>query len=230
MDYNTSRNKLVIAEYGRNVQKMVEHAISLPDRDQRSRLASLIVNVMAQLNPGIKELIDYKQKLWDHLHIISGFRLDVDSPFPIPDREKLENRPERLPYRSNGIKVRHYGKNIENIIMRVIEEEEGPKKEELVKMIANQLKKSYLNWNRESVTDEVIAAHLHDLSGGELTLPEGITLMRTHDILQKQAMPPSGPRQKKQGTRPPQAAMKAQTGYSQQQSGTFYRNKRTKRS
>lgn len=226
MDYNTTRNKLVIAEYGRNVQKMVEHAISLDDREKRSRLAALIVNVMAQLNPAIKELNDYKQKLWDHLHIISGFQLDVESPYPVPDKEILENRPKRLDYHANGIKYRHYGKNIENLINSVIEVEEGPKKDELIKMIANQLKKSYLNWNRESVTDEVIAAHLADISGGMLILPEGVELQKTHDLLQKLHSTSNGAKQKKHTQRPGQSPYKSHG----QQQGSYFRSKRTKRS
>lgn len=227
MEYNTSRNKLVIAEYGRNVQKMVEYAITLEDREKRTRLANLIVNVMAQLNPGIREMSDYQQKLWDHLHIISDFRLDVDSPYPVPDKSVLENKPERLPYHNNGIRFRHYGKNIENIIEGVVKEEEGPKKDELIKMVANQLKKSYLMWNRESVTDEVIAAHLADLSGGRLILPEGTVLARTHDILQKQHAGSNGTRQKKHTQRTGQTAYKSH-GYQQQSS--HYRSKRSKRS
>ncbi len=222
MDYNTSRNKLVIPEYGRNVQRMIEYAIQLDDRDQRTRLATLIVGVMAQLNPAIREQGDYRQKLWDHLHIISGFRLDVDSPYPIPSAESLDHKPERLPYRTNGIRYRHYGKHIENLIHNIAELEDGPKKEELVKMLANQLKKAYLTWNRESVTDEVIAAHLADLSDHKLMLGEGVVLARTHDILQKQAVPMSGTRQKKQQQRPGMQGHKTQHG-------AYYRSKRNKR-
>ncbi len=224
MDYNTSRNKLVIPEYGRNVQRMIEYAIQLDDRDKRTRLSTLIVGVMAQLNPSIREQGDYRQKLWDHLHIISGFRLDVDSPYPVPSPETLENRPERLGYRTNGIRYRHYGKHIENLIHNIAALEEGPKKDELVKMIANQLKKAYLTWNRESVTDEVIAAHLSDLSNGTLALPEGAVLARTHDILQKNALPVSNARQKKYPPRQGQAATKGQAPH-----GSYYRSKRNKR-
>lgn len=226
MDYNTSRSKLVISEYGRNVQKMVEYAISLEDREARTRLANLIVNVMAQLNPTIREMNDYKQKLWDHLHIISGFRLDVDSPYPPPSRENLERKPEKVPYEYNGIKFRHYGKNIESIIKSAIELEDGPKKDELMVMIGNQLKKLYLNWNRESVTDEVIDAHLQELSDGKLRLPEGTVLTRSFDILQKQSMTANGARQKKQGQRPGSTQHK---GHSYQQQGSYFRPKRNKR-
>ena len=227
MDYNTSRNKLVISEYGRNVQKMVEHAVGLEDRDQRTRLATLIVNVMAQLNPGIREMNDYKQKLWDHLHIISGFQLDVDSPYPVPVKEHLERSPEKVPYHTNGIRFRHYGKNIENIIATASEMEDGSKRDEMIRMIANQLKKLYLNWNREAVTDEVIAAHLEEMSGGKLVLPEGVELIRSHEILQRQgtAAAASGGRQKKSGQR--QGGSHKGQGYSQQ--GSHYRSKRNKR-
>jgi hypothetical protein len=224
MDYNTSRNKLVIPEYGRNVQRMVEYAIQLDDRDKRTRLATLIVGVMAQLNPAIREMNDYRQKLWDHLHIISGFRLDVDSPFPAPSQENLEAKPERLHYHTNGIRYRHYGKHVENLIHNIIELEEGPKKEELVRMIANQLKRSYLAWNRESVTDEVIAAHLSDLSNSRLTLPEGTVLARTHDLLQKQALPVTNGRQKRHQPRSGQQGQKGQP-----HPGAYYRSKRSKR-
>ncbi len=228
MDYNTSRNKLVISEYGRNVQKMVDYAISLEDRDQRTRLATLIVNVMAQLNPSIREMHDYRQKLWDHLHIISDFQLDVDSPYPVPARETLERTPEKLHYQSNGIKYRHYGKNVENIIQKVIEMEDGPKKEELVRMTANYLKKAYLNWNRESVTDEVIAAHLAELSEDQLILGEDVVLTKTHDILQKQNQQQTDQRQKRHTMqRSGQSAYKGH-GYPSQQ-GSYYRSKRNKR-
>lgn len=226
MDYNTSRNKLVISEYGRNVQKMVEYAISIEDREKRTRLATLIVNVMGQLNPSIREMNDYKQKLWDHLHIISGFRLDVDSPYPLPDREKLEKKPAKVSYQRNGIRYRHYGKNIENIINTAIDLEDGPKKEYLTVLIANQLKKLYLNWNRESVTDEVIDAHLQDLSGGNLRLPEGTALTRSFDILQKQSMSGNGSRQKKHSQRQGTSPTKSH-GYQQQ--GVYFRSKRNKR-
>jgi hypothetical protein len=221
MDYNTSRNKLVISEYGRNVQKMVEHALSLEDRDQRTRLSALIVNVMAQLNPSIRDMSDYKQKLWDHLHMISGFNLDVDCPYPIPSKEHLEKKPDTVAYHNNGIRFRHYGKNIENIIRTVSELEDGPKKDELIRMIANQLKKLYLTWNRESVTDEVIAAHLAELSEGKLILPEDVALVRSQDILQRQAGAASAAstnRQKKGGQR---QGSKSQSSY--------YRSKRNKR-
>lgn len=186
MEYNTGRNKLIISEYGRNVQKMVEHALQLEDREKRTRLAHLIVNVMGQLNPNIKEVNDYKQKLWDHLHIISDYRLDVDGPYPAPSREALEAKPDKLKYQSNGIKFKHYGKNIENVIEKVAEMEEGEDKEEMTRIIANHLKKSYLTWNRESITDEVIAKHLDLLSEGKLVLPEDMVLDQTKEILARQ--------------------------------------------
>lgn len=226
MDYNTSRNKLVIAEYGRNVQKMVDYAVSLEDRDQRTRLANLIVNVMAQLNPSIREMNDYRQKLWDHLHIISDFRLDVDSPFPVPSPEVLHSKPKILDYQSNGIRFRHYGKHIENIIAKVVELEDGPEKDEYTKMIANQLKRAYLTWNKDSVTDEVIGAHLSELSNGRLTLTDEMNLLRSHDILYKQNMQSNGSKQKKQNPRQGSSSQKSQN----YQQGSYFRTKRSKKS
>jgi hypothetical protein len=146
----------------------------------------------------------------------------------VPVRENLESKPERLKYQANGIRYRHYGKHIENIIRKVIELEDGPKKDELIKLVGNQMKKLYLNWNRESVTDEVIAGNLAELSGGKLILGEGVELAKTHDILQKQSLPTNGTRQKKHNLRQGQMPYKSH-GYQPQQ-GSYYRSKRNKRS
>jgi hypothetical protein len=129
----------------------------------------------------------FKHKLWDHLFIMSNFELDVDSPYPIPSEETLKRKPERLGYASNHIKIRHYGRHIERMIDKACGFEEGPEKQALIKMIANHLKKSYLTWNRDSVTDEEIASHLKLLSRGRLSLDDSIKLNTTQDILSKNA-------------------------------------------
>lgn len=223
MDYNTGRNKLVIAEYGRNVQKMVEHALTVEDKDKRSRLAALIVNVMTQLNPSIKEMSDYKQKLWDHLHIISDFKLNVDSPYPVPDKETLLDKPDKISYQANGIKYRHYGQNIETIIKRVCEIDDEEKRTALTHAVANHMKKAYIMWNKESVSDEVIASHLAELSKGALVLGEDVVLARSHELLQKQGGASNSSRQKK---RQGQSSYKGH-GYNQQ--SPYHRQKRSKR-
>lgn len=182
MEYNSQRSKMNISEYGRNIQKMIEHIMSIEDREKRNQLAKATIQVMGQLNPHLRDVNDFKHKLWDHLFIMSDFKLDVDSPYPIPSRETLKKKPERLSYASNNITFRHYGRHIERMIEKAKDFPEGEEKEALVKMVANHLKKSYLTWNRDAVTDEEIASHLAKLSDGQLNL-DNIRLSNTQDIL-----------------------------------------------
>ena len=183
MEYNTQRSHLTIPVYGRNVQKMIDQCIAIEDREKRTKTAELIINVMSQMTPKNKEIGDFRQKLWDHLMIISEFRLDVDSPYPPPDRSVLTSKPDKVPYQDNHIRYRHYGKNIELMIQKAVEYPEGNEKDTLVKVIANHMKKSYLNWNRSSVDDSLILLHLEELSGHQLKLDTNIKLARTSDIL-----------------------------------------------
>ena len=183
MEYNTSLPKMVIPEYGRNIQKMIDHAVSVEDKEERNKIARAIIQVMGQLNPHLRDVTDFKHKLWDHLFIISDFKLDVDSPYPKPTRETFISKPELLKYPSNDIRYKHYGKTIERIIEKAKELEEGEMKTALIETIANHLKKSYLNWNRDSVNDEVILQHLKELSKGELKLSDSTRLSNTSDIL-----------------------------------------------
>ena len=185
MEYNTSRSKMNISEYGRNIQKMIEYIMTFDDRDKRNQLARATINVMGQLNPHLRDVNDFKHKLWDHLFIMSDFKLDVDSPYPKPSVEILSKKPELLDYSSNNVPFKHYGRYIEQIIEKACEMEEGQEKDVLIKLIANHLKKSYLTWNRDAVTDEEIASHLSLLSGGRLTLKEDIKLQVTSEISQK---------------------------------------------
>ncbi|MCK4678302.1 MAG: DUF4290 domain-containing protein [Bacteroidales bacterium] len=183
MDYNTTRNKLIISEYGRNIQKMVEYLLTIDDREKRTQLAKFVVQVMGQMNPQSRDIGDSKHKLWDHIHIIADYKLDVDSPFPPPTHQEINKKPNRLEYRSEDIQFRHYGKNIISIIEKANDYPDGPEKEALVKTIANHMKKSYLIWNRESVSDDLITTHLKALSKNKLVLSEDIRLNQTHDIL-----------------------------------------------
>lgn len=185
MEYNTTREKLIIPEYGRNVQKLIEYALTIEDKEKRNNMAHLIVHIMAQMNPQVRENGDYRRKLWDHMFFISEFKLDVDSPYPKPSPDILTEKPEPLEYKENEIKFRHYGKNVEKIITAAIEFKEGEEKDALIKTIANHLKKSYLNWNRESVNDELINQHLKILSDGKLSLKEDVQLNSTSEILAK---------------------------------------------
>lgn len=172
MEYNTDLPHLIISEYGRNIQKMVDHACSLEDRDTRNKAAKTIIDVMGQLNPHLRDVPDFKHKLWDHLFIMSEFKLDVDSPYPYPNKEILFAKPEKLSYPSNQIRYKHYGKNIENLIQKAISTENEEHKQEFTNMLANHMKSSYVNWNRDSVGDEIILKQLRELSKAQLTLKE----------------------------------------------------------
>ncbi len=185
MEYNSQRSKMNISEYGRNIQKMIEYIMTINDREKRNKLTRATIQVMGQLNPHLRDVNDFKHKLWDHLFIMSDFELDVDSPYPIPSRETLTRKPERLHYATNNITYRHYGRHIERMIEQAKSYPDGEEKDALIKMIANHLKKSYLTWNRDAVTDEEIASHLELLSGGKLTLHEKIKLSHSQDILSK---------------------------------------------
>ncbi len=185
MEYNSSRDKMVISEYGRNIHKMIDHIKSVKDREKRNQLARATINVMGQLNPHLRDVNDFKHKLWDHLFIMSDFDLDVDSPYPLPSRESFTRKPEPLKYATNNVTFKHYGRHIERIIEKACEIEDGFMKETLVNLIANHLKKSYLTWNRDAVTDEEIAEHLSILSDGKLNLQDDVKLHQTSDILAK---------------------------------------------
>ena len=182
MEYNTERPKMAIPEYGRNVQRMIEFAISVKDRDERNRVARAIISVMGQLNPHLRDVTDFKHKLWDHLFIIADFKLDVDSPYPIPNAATFQTKPDKVSYPDNRIRYRHYGQILEKIIQKAIEFEEGDEKRVLTEMIANSMKKSYLTWNRDSVTDDVIIEQLKELSKGQLKLDPTTKLVQASDI------------------------------------------------
>ncbi|MCL6219377.1 DUF4290 domain-containing protein [Zunongwangia pacifica] len=170
LEYNSERSTLIIPEYGRHLQKMVEHAVSIEDDEERNRVAKSIIAVMGNMNPHLRDVPDFQHKLWDQLFIISDFKLDVDSPFPKPSREKLEEHPDPLDYPQNHPKYRFYGNNIKRMIDEAKKYDDGEFKDALVLAIANHMKKSFLNWNRDAVDDHVIFEHLKELSEGALNL------------------------------------------------------------
>lgn len=182
-DYNTRRPQMVIPEYGRNIQKMIAHAVELEDKEERNKMANAIISVMGQLNPHLRDIADFKHKLWDHLFIISDFKIDVDSPYPLPDKETIFKKPERLSYPQNNIHFKHYGKSIENLIEQTVLFEEGEEKIALIKIIANLMKKTYLTFNRDSVNDELIIADLKLLSKNKLQLEDDFQFISTDNIL-----------------------------------------------
>jgi len=176
MEYNTSLSKLIIPEYGRNVQKMVHSIIDIENREKRNHQAKSIIEVMGNLNPHLRDVPDFKHKLWDHLFIMSEFNLDVDSPYEKPSKESFEEKPQPLKYSENNIKLRHYGKILPLIIKRTIDLDEGEYKDLLVFTIANHMKKCYLTWNKSTVEDEVILKHLSQMSEDQLKMKETFKL------------------------------------------------------
>ena len=183
MEYNSSRNQMVIPEYGRNIQKMIEYAVTIEDREERNRAAMSIIAVMGYLNPQIRDIVDFKHKLWDHLFLISDFKLDVDSPYPIPPRETLKVKPQRITYPESKIRYKYYGKTMEQMIRQIGEMEEGERKDLIAQNLANFMKMSYLTWNKDTVDDSTIIGHLDELSDGKVKLHETVRLNHTAEIL-----------------------------------------------
>ena len=176
--YNTERVKLWMPEYGRNVQKMVDYLKSLEDREKRNEQAKAIVKVMEILNPQVHVQENWEQKLWDHLHIISGFDLDIDSPYPAPSVENFYERPAVVPLVKKPIKANHYGRNIENIIDLIAEQEDGDVKTSMIRSLAIYMRQQYLIWNKDTVSDETIFQDIEKLSDYRIKVPEGIQLSR----------------------------------------------------
>ena len=170
LEYNTEREHLIIPEYGRHLQKMINYARSRETKAERNKVAQAIIAVMGNLQPHLRDVPDFQHKLWDQLFIMSDFNLDVDSPYEVPLREVLEARPEPLPYPQNYPKYRFYGNNIKTMIDVANTWEEGEMKEALTYTIANHMKKCFLNWNKDTVDDKVIFDHLVELSDGKIDL------------------------------------------------------------
>lgn len=189
MVYHSELKKLTIPEYGRNIHRMVEYCLSLTDRNERSRCAVAIVDTMQLLHAQNRDLADLKRKLWDHLHVMADFRLDVDSPFPAPSREAMEKKAEKLNYPAHEARFRHYGTLLEDLVEKAIEMEDGDLKNALIEQIANQMKRFYLTWNRDSVADEVIFEQLRIMSKGRLKPREEFRLSHaeaTRNVHQQQ--------------------------------------------
>lgn len=183
--YNSQRGNMAIPEYGRNIQTMIRHILTIKDRDKRTQAAHFIVSVMAQMNPQVKESNDYMQKLWDHMYIISEYKLDIDSPYAMPKPEERSATPHKIGYQNNTIQCGHYGYYIEKVIEAICELEDEEKRQLFAVSIANLMKRNYLNWNRNTVNDAVILEDLKTLSKGRLCLPEDTKLMSTNEILGK---------------------------------------------
>jgi hypothetical protein len=196
LEYNAERPHLIIPEYGRHLQKLIDQATAIEDRDERNKIAKYIIQVMGSLNPHLRDVPDFQHKLWDQIFIMSDFKLDVDSPYPIPSREVLQLKPDVLQYPQNFPKYRFYGNNIKYMIDVANKWEDGELKNALIKVIANHMKKSYLSWNKDTVKDDVIFEHLLELSGGKINLTGSTEellnttdLMRTNKRVSNKIMP-----------------------------------------
>lgn len=176
MEYNTQREQLKIADYGRNVAKLIEECKQIPDREERTEMANLIVEVMAMVNPKVKERADYRHTLWDHLMFIADYGLDVDTPFPVRQEKPSQMHPGQIGRHEGGIRYRHYGRALEDMIRAVAEMEEGEERTLLTQQIANTMKRQYLQWNRDSVDDQLIEDQMLEISGGRLRLPQDFKL------------------------------------------------------
>lgn len=179
--YNTEKEKLRMPEYGRNVLAMVEQLKAIEDRDKRSEQAKAVVKSMEILNPQVHTQENYEQKLWDHLFLIAGLDLDIDAPFPKPELEEINSRPQVIPLKKKPVKATHYGRNIESIIDLIAEEPEGEVKTAMIRSLAIYMRQQYLIWNKDSVADQTIFSDIEKLSDYRIKVPEGISLTKIAD-------------------------------------------------
>lgn len=184
MDYNTQRKKLPLPEYGRNIQNMVDELKTIEDREKRNRAAKKIIDVMGNLYTYLRDVAEFKHKLWDHLAIMSNFELDIDYPYEPPSPEILNEKPNPVPYNQQNLKYRHYGLVTKKMVDAAIDIE-GEEQQILIEQLANHMKKLYLLWNKDSVDDEKIFSDLEDMSGGKLKVSRDLVLSDTKAIFSK---------------------------------------------
>ncbi len=180
MDYNTQRDKLLMSEYGRHVQDMVNYVKNIPDKEKRNEQIQAVVAVMGTLNPQLRDINDFKHKLWDHVQVIADFDIDIDSPYPTPTKETLNTKPNVIPIQKSPIKISHYGRNIQNMIDVIAEKEEGETKVYMIKTLASYMMQQYLIWNKDTVEEQIIFRDIVALSNGKITIPEDMHLSSAH--------------------------------------------------
>lgn len=182
MDYNTQRKKIALPEYGRSIHKMVDWVCTIEDREERNRQIRAVVAVMGNMNPHLRDVDDFKHKLWDHVQIMSDFKIDIDSPFPIPTRESFDEPIHRIPYLSDPIKIRHYGRNVQIMIDSIASKPDSEAKDRSIIMLANHMKKSYVTWNKDVVYDDIIFRDIDILSKGRIKIAEGTKLSQAYNL------------------------------------------------
>ncbi len=188
MDYNSKRKKLALPEYGRNIQNMVDYLMTIEDREKRNKSAQTVIDVMGNLYPFLRDVPEFNHKLWDHLAIMADFKLDIDYPYEPPTPDSLLEKPNKVPYNQHYIKYKHYGRTME-LLIKEAEKYEGEEREIMIAQIANQMKKSYLAWNKDAVEDEKIFGDLEELSDGKLVIREGMQLADTKTLVGKKKKP-----------------------------------------
>ena len=182
LEYNSQREDLIISEYGRHLQKMVQHCTTIEDREERNKVARDIIDIMGQLFPHLRDVDDFKHKLWDHLFIMSKFQLDVDSPYPKPEPQQFLEKPQRIDYPKGKIRYGHYGRLVPTFIGEALKSDSAEDRKSMAVVIANLMKRSYLQWNRDAVRDDVIIRDLEELSNGQLTVEDPNLLMSVNEL------------------------------------------------
>ncbi|RLD83377.1 MAG: DUF4290 domain-containing protein [Bacteroidetes bacterium] len=183
MEYSTHRNKLILPEYGRNIQKMVEHTVKIKDEVERNKAAKEIIAIMGNMNPHLRDINDFKHKLWDQLMLMSDFKIKIDSPYPIPEKEFFEEKPKKVEYTGGNLRYKYLGRIVQKLIKAATEIEDEVKKAELVRIISNHMKKLYLLWNKDIVEDKLIFDKLNKLSDGKLTIEKDMKLSDSRDLI-----------------------------------------------
>lgn len=183
MDYNTQRKQLQLPEYGRTIQKMVDYCCTIEDKEERIKAAHTLIAIMGSMNPHLRDVPDFKHKLWDHLALMSNFKLDIEWPYPLPDVKLMQEKPERLDYSDNNFRFKHYGKFIQQILKKINEFEDPEEKAALLEIMANHMKRSYMVWKKEPIPDEIVFRELVMLTNGEVAIPEDLKLNDFKDVL-----------------------------------------------
>ncbi len=196
MKYNTELSKLIIPEYGRHIHQIIESLSEIKDKKKRNEQAEIVIQIMGNLNPHLRDVNDFKHKLWDHLFIMSDYKLDVDSPYPIPEKKEQEERPKIINNTQGSVKYRHYGKFVIDMLSKVHEIKEEEIKNKVIISIANQMKRSYINWNKSNVLDEFIFSQIEEISNGTVKVPEKTVLENIHVYHKPHSQHKSGVRKK----------------------------------
>ena len=193
MEYNTLQKKLILPEYGRHVHLMVQHATQIQDRDQRNIAAQTIIGIMGTLMPHLREIPDFRHKLWDHLIIMSDFKLDIDAPYPPPPPAEMVEKPSIVPYPQSHIRQKHYGKILVDMIRETGKLQDCPQRDSLIQLLATQMKKSYVAWNRSEINNEQIVQDLWDISDGKIVLnPDLVQYVESVPAVKENYHPPQG--------------------------------------